>query len=210
MQRHASFPPRRSRPITRPRARRRPPHRPPRSPRPGATPTPRPSVRGAGAPARPPAARRPARARPGRASTSARRTTRSAQRSTPQRRPAARARRTAPARTTPVARPTARTRHAPEKRSRGVVNRITRSVDRIVEHLPDWSRPIIAILLALVLALGLRALVTGRRARALERTRRSLRADIDVLQAALVPELEERIGASQLSVAYRPADGLAS
>lgn len=172
----------------------------------------------AGAAAKPAAARNadptPVRARRQRASTPARRTTRSAQRATPrssaQRRPAARARRTAPARTAPVARPTGRTRHAPEKRSRGVVNRITRSVDRLVEHLPDWSRPIIAILLALVLALGLRALVTGRRARALESTRRSLRADIDVLQAALVPELEERIGASQVSVAYRPADGLAS
>ena len=94
----------------------------------------------------------------------------------------------------------------PAKPLAGVRN----AVDRVVQNLPDWSRPIIAILLALVLILGLRAFVSSRQARRLERARIGLRADVDLLQSALVPALPERIGGVDLSVAYRPAAGLAS
>ena len=76
--------------------------------------------------------------------------------------------------------------------------------------LPDWSRPIIAVLLLLVAGFGLRAFLSGRRARRLEAARRSLDADLAVLQAALVPSLPERIGGVELSVAYHAADGLAA
>src|SRR5436853_598397 len=59
-------------------------------------------------------------------------------------------------------------------------------------------------------ALGARALLTGRRARRLGRAHQALTADVEVLQAALVPGLAGQIGATDISVAYRPADGLAS
>jgi serine phosphatase RsbU (regulator of sigma subunit) len=75
---------------------------------------------------------------------------------------------------------------------------------------PDWSKPIIAALLLLCLAFGLRAQVTSRRARRLEHTQQALTQDIGAMQCALVPEIPPRRGALVLSVAYRPADGPAA
>jgi Stage II sporulation protein E (SpoIIE) len=76
--------------------------------------------------------------------------------------------------------------------------------------LPDWSKPIIAVLLLLALAFGVRARMTARRARRLERQRAALARDVDAMQAALVPELPSRVGALEVSVAYRPAEGPAA
>ena len=92
----------------------------------------------------------------------------------------------------------------------GAFHSVAQSIDKVIANLPDWSRPIIAVLLALVLVLAARALLTGRRARRLGRAHQALTADVEVLQAALVPGLAGQIGATDISVAYRPADGLAS
>jgi hypothetical protein len=72
---------------------------------------------------------------------------------------------------------------------------------------PDWSRPIILILLVLCLLLGIRSWLSARRARRLESQRRELAADLASMQSALVPEIPSHLGPVALSVAYRPADG---
>jgi hypothetical protein len=91
-----------------------------------------------------------------------------------------------------------------------LVDDVADAVSSVVDHLPDWSRPIIVALLLLVLFFAVRGYVMSRRARQLAAARRALTADVAVLQSALVPALPERLGGLELSVAYRPADGLAS
>jgi hypothetical protein len=72
---------------------------------------------------------------------------------------------------------------------------------------PDWSKPVIFVLLLVCALLGLRAWLTGHRARRLEAQRKQLAADLDSIQAALIPEIPGRLGGLDVSVAYRPADG---
>ena len=74
-----------------------------------------------------------------------------------------------------------------------------------VTTIPARSR-----LAGLVLILAVRAYLNGRRARRFQRALHEKAADNAVLQAALVPDLPERLGGVALSVDYRPADGLAS
>ena len=52
--------------------------------------------------------------------------------------------------------------------------------------------------------------MAGRRARRLEGQRATLLQDVDVMQAALVPEIPPGIGGAAVSVAYRPAEGPAA
>jgi serine phosphatase RsbU (regulator of sigma subunit) len=75
---------------------------------------------------------------------------------------------------------------------------------------PDWSKPIILLLLLLAIAFAARSQLAARRARRLERQRATLLADLDAMQAALVPQIPERLEALSLSVAYQPADGPAA
>jgi hypothetical protein len=75
---------------------------------------------------------------------------------------------------------------------------------------PDWSKPIIAALVLIVLALGVRARLARIRARRLEGQRASLLRDVGFMQAALVPEIPARLGGLAVSVAYRPAEGPAA
>jgi serine phosphatase RsbU (regulator of sigma subunit) len=72
---------------------------------------------------------------------------------------------------------------------------------------PDWSKPVILALLALALLFAVRSQMASLRARRLERQRQQLLADVGLLQAALLPEIPERVGDLAASVAYRPADG---
>jgi len=76
--------------------------------------------------------------------------------------------------------------------------------------IPDWSKPIILALLVICVLLGMRNWLTALRARRLESQRRELAADLDSMQAALVPAIPSSLGALDLSVAYRPADGPAA
>ena len=75
---------------------------------------------------------------------------------------------------------------------------------------PDWSKPIILSLLALCGLLALRGWRTALRARRLESEGHELSADLESMQAALVPEIPSRLGGLDVSVAYRPADGPAA
>src|SRR4051794_18070990 len=93
---------------------------------------------------------------------------------------------------------------------RGVVGDIGHAVTQFVDRLPDWSRPVIGLLLALVLVLLFRSALASSRARRLDRQRVSLEGDVAALQAAILANVPERLGSLEASVAYRPAEGLAT
>jgi hypothetical protein len=75
---------------------------------------------------------------------------------------------------------------------------------------PDWSKPIILLLLVLAIFFGARSQLAAVRARRLERQRAELLSDLGVMQATLVPVIPERLGGLTVSVAYSPADGPAA
>ncbi|MGH2834323.1 MAG: SpoIIE family protein phosphatase [Solirubrobacteraceae bacterium] len=75
---------------------------------------------------------------------------------------------------------------------------------------PDWSRPIILILLLLTLGFAARTYITTRRARRLQRAQSTLEGDMQVMQTALVPEVPALFGTLAISTAYRPAEGPAA
>jgi serine phosphatase RsbU (regulator of sigma subunit) len=106
--------------------------------------------------------------------------------------------------------------HLPASGDTGVAklfNDIGDALGSVIAGLPDWSRPIILVLLALVLMFGVRSLLNGRRARlfrqhlAAERERNEILAEENlVYQRALVPALPTAVNGIGLSAAYRPAD----
>jgi phosphoserine phosphatase RsbU/P len=59
-------------------------------------------------------------------------------------------------------------------------------------------------------AMTLNSYLQGRRARSLAGQRAALLSDVGVLQAALLPAVPESLGDLDVSVAYRPAQGLAA
>ncbi len=75
---------------------------------------------------------------------------------------------------------------------------------------PDWSKPIILLLLLLAAWFAVRSRLAAVRARRLEGQRAVLLGDLDAMQAALVPAIPPRLGDVAVSVAYRPADGPAA
>jgi Stage II sporulation protein E (SpoIIE) len=75
---------------------------------------------------------------------------------------------------------------------------------------PDWSKPIILLLLLLAAWFAIRSRLAAVRARRLEGQRAVLLGDLDAMQGALVPAIPPRIGDVAVSVAYRPADGPAA
>jgi Stage II sporulation protein E (SpoIIE) len=91
----------------------------------------------------------------------------------------------------------------------GALERIGRQIPLPIP-VPDWSKPVIVALLLLALALAVRAWSSGARARRLERESAGLLRDLGAMQAALVPEVPARVGALEVSVAYRPAEGPAA
>ncbi len=76
--------------------------------------------------------------------------------------------------------------------------------------MPDWSKPIILALLLMVIGLGVRARLSRLRVRRLERQRETMQQDLDVMQAALVPQVPTHLEGLGVSVAYRPAEGPAA
>jgi hypothetical protein len=103
--------------------------------------------------------------------------------------------------------------HAPSpaggRPSGGVLSKIGRQLP-LPLPVPDWSKPIILALLLLAIWLGVRSRLAGRRAAGLERQRTTLLHDLDVMQAALVPEVPPKVEGLAVSVAYRAADGPAA
>ena len=89
-------------------------------------------------------------------------------------------------------------------------------LDALGRHLPiplpvpDWSKPIILLLLLAALWFGARSRLAVRRAHRLEGQRDLLLQDLGVMQTTLVPVIPRRVGELAVSVAYRPADGPAA
>jgi hypothetical protein len=105
---------------------------------------------------------------------------------------------------------------APAKppRDRGPVTVVTRTVTNtvrdIAEVIPAWAKALIAALAALLAVAAALILFGAIRARRLRAQRAALAADVGVLQGALLPDVPAAVGALAVSVAYRPAEGLAA
>jgi Stage II sporulation protein E (SpoIIE) len=82
-----------------------------------------------------------------------------------------------------------------------------RIVRDVVEVVPTPLRILVAGLAALSILLALASGLALLRNRRLARQRRELLGQVGLLQAALLPELPDKLGAARASVAYRPADG---
>src|SRR3954447_13529546 len=84
---------------------------------------------------------------------------------------------------------------------------VTRTVHDIVKVIPAPLKMVLAGMAGLLLAALAGWTTVTLRARRLKRQRRELLAEVGLLQAALLPEVPERVGPVAASVAYRPADG---
>jgi hypothetical protein len=100
-----------------------------------------------------------------------------------------------------------RTRQSPGTPRTSVV---TRTVHDIVKVIPGPLKAALVGLAALLLAALAGWIAVTFRARHLKRQRHELLAEVGLLQAALLPEVPERVGPLAASAAYRPADGPAA
>lgn len=89
-------------------------------------------------------------------------------------------------------------------------SQLVTTVTRIINVIPALLWAVIAALGALALAFAASSRIAAHRAARLGRQRRELLADVGLLQAALLPELPERLGPVGTSAAYRPASGPAA
>lgn len=87
---------------------------------------------------------------------------------------------------------------------------VSRTVTRIVEVTPSALRRALLALLGLVGALAITAAALTVAARRAERRRQAATAEADLLQATLLPVVPGHVGASSVTVAYRPAAGPAA
>ena len=83
-------------------------------------------------------------------------------------------------------------------------------VTKVLREVPDgvWAGLLALTLLAGALAAG--SIASAVRARRMVRQREVLRADVGLLQSALLPSVPERIAGVTVSAAYRPAGGPAA
>ncbi|HTZ87591.1 MAG TPA: PP2C family protein-serine/threonine phosphatase [Solirubrobacteraceae bacterium] len=96
---------------------------------------------------------------------------------------------------------------AKHKQSGSTQPAIVKTFTKIVGVVPTPVWILIGALIVLALLLGARSLLSGVRARRLERQRGQLLEDVGLLQAALLPDPPARLGPVATSAAYRPADG---
>jgi hypothetical protein len=99
--------------------------------------------------------------------------------------------------------------HVPARASSNPLEAIGRGIPLPIP-VPDWSKPIIIVLLLLAMWFAVRSRLAAMRARRLERQRVTLIRDLGAMQAALVPEVPPELGGLAVSVAYRPAEGPAA
>ena len=85
-----------------------------------------------------------------------------------------------------------------------------RPIRDVVEVIPTPIWIAMGLLALLAALFFVRAYFVGRRARWLEQERTELKNDLGLLQEALLPDVRERFGGLEASVAYRPAEGPAA
>jgi serine phosphatase RsbU (regulator of sigma subunit) len=105
--------------------------------------------------------------------------------------------------------PAAHARHAARRGGKAHTSEspIVRTVTQIVGVIPTALWLLIGVLAFAAAAFAVTSRMAARRARRLDRQRRALLEDVGLLQAALLPELPERLGPVTTSAAYRPASG---
>jgi hypothetical protein len=81
---------------------------------------------------------------------------------------------------------------------------------RIVHALPAAVEVALIALVVIASLMSIDAYLQGRRARRLTRQREGLLDDVGLLQAALLPQVPDHAGDLEVSVGYRPAQGLAA
>ena len=115
----------------------------------------------------------------------------------------------------PAASPAAVTRSSTQRRSpRKAAS--SNPLDAIGRHIPfpvpvpDWSKPIILLLLVLAIWFAGRSRLVSVRARRLERQRAMLAQDLGVVQRTLAPVIPDRLGELGVSVVYWLVDGPAA
>lgn len=84
------------------------------------------------------------------------------------------------------------------------------AITRLVKVLPTAALLALLAFAVIAAAMALNAYLQARRARSLAGQRAALVEDVGVLQAALLPAVPQSIGELDVSVAYRPAQGLAA
>lgn len=80
----------------------------------------------------------------------------------------------------------------------------------IAKVFPTWAKAAIAGLALLLLGAGALVALGALRTRRLRRQRARLLEEVGILQEALLPRVPDRVGTLAVSVAYRPAEGLAA
>jgi serine phosphatase RsbU (regulator of sigma subunit) len=88
--------------------------------------------------------------------------------------------------------------------------RSTGTIAHLVKVLPTAVLFALFAFAVIAAAMTLNAYLQSRRARSLAGQRAALLSDVGVLQSALLPAVPESIGELRVSVAYRPAQGLAA
>jgi hypothetical protein len=83
-------------------------------------------------------------------------------------------------------------------------------IGRLVKALPTAVLVALLAFGVIAAAMALNAYLQSRRARSLAGQREALLSDVGVLQAALLPSVPGSLGELDVSVAYRPAQGLAA
>lgn len=91
-----------------------------------------------------------------------------------------------------------------------ITRTVTRTVQDIVQVLPGWAKIVIAALAGLLLLAALALAAVALRSRRLRRQRALLMDEVAALEQALLPTVPGQMGELEISVAYRPAAGLAA
>ncbi|MGZ4202860.1 MAG: SpoIIE family protein phosphatase [Thermoleophilaceae bacterium] len=113
---------------------------------------------------------------------------------------------------TPAPKPAAKTKqtHRSNRTSTPATSVVTRTVHDIVKVIPGPLKAALAGLAAMLIATLAGWIAVTLRARRLKRQRHELLAEVGLLQAALLPEVPDRLGPLATSAAYRTADGPAA
>jgi serine phosphatase RsbU (regulator of sigma subunit) len=86
----------------------------------------------------------------------------------------------------------------------------TGTFNKLVKELPTAFLVALLAFAVIAAAMALNAYLQSRRARSLAGQREALLSDVGVLQSALLPAVPSNLGELDVSVAYRPAQGLAA